>query len=201
MIRRAARQAMDCAQGRRPRSRYFTPLQSRTLVVEPPKDSMTMRDISIGIPGRSPRMTGAGARRVAAGFTLIEIMVVVVILGILAALVAPNVIRRIDDAQIAKAKQDIRNYETGLNLFRMDNFKYPNTEQGLQSLVTKPGDTTIRNWREGGYVQGMRKDPWGFDYHYDNPGTHGEYDLYTLGADGQEGGEGINADIGNWNIN
>ena len=137
----------------------------------------------------------------AAGFTLIEIMVVVVILGILAALVAPNVIRRIDDAQIAKAKQDIRNFETGLNLFRMDNFKYPNTEQGLGALVTKPSDPTIRNWREGGYVQGMRKDPWGFDYHYDNPGTHGEYDIYTLGADGQEGGEGINADIGNWNIN
>jgi general secretion pathway protein G len=134
------------------------------------------------------------------GFTLIEIMVVVVILGILAALVAPNVIRRIDDAQIAKAKQDIRSYETALNLFRMDNFKYPTTDQGLGSLVTKPSDTSVRNWREGGYISGMRKDPWGNDYHYQNPGSHGEYDLFTLGADGAEGGEGINADVGNWNI-
>ena len=138
--------------------------------------------------------------RRARGFTLIEIMVVVVILGILAALVAPNVIRRIDDAQIAKAKQDIRSYETALNLFRMDNFKYPTTDQGLGSLVTKPSDTSIRNWREGGYISGLRKDPWGNDYHYQNPGSHGEYDLFTLGADGAEGGEGINADVGNWNI-
>jgi general secretion pathway protein G len=134
------------------------------------------------------------------GFTLIEIMVVVVILGILAALVAPNVIRRIDDAQIAKARQDIRAYETALNLFRLDNFKYPTTDQGLQSLVQQPGDTTIRNWKPGGYIDGLRKDPWGNDYLYLNPGGKGkEYDLYTLGADGQEGGEGINADVGNWN--
>jgi general secretion pathway protein G len=134
------------------------------------------------------------------GFTLIEIMVVVVILGLLAAIVAPNVIRRIDDAQIAKAKQDIRSYETALNLFRMDNFKYPTTDMGLTALVTKPGDTSIRNWREGGYISGMRKDPWGNDYHYVSPGQHGEYDLFTLGADNQEGGEGTNADIGNWNV-
>lgn len=137
-----------------------------------------------------------------AGFTLIEIMVVVVILGLLAAIVAPNVIRRIDDAQIAKAKQDIRSFETALNLFRMDNFKYPSTEQGLQALVAQPNDPTIRNWKPGGYLSGgLRKDPWGNDYQYVNPGQHGlEYDLYTLGADGQEGGEGVNADIGNWNM-
>lgn len=137
-----------------------------------------------------------------AGFTLIEIMVVVVILGLLAAIVAPNVIRRIDDAQIAKAKQDIRSFETALNLFRMDNFKYPTTEQGLQALVVQPNDPTIRNWKPGGYLSGgLRKDPWGNDYQYRNPGQHGlEYDLYTLGADGQEGGEGVNADIGNWNL-
>jgi general secretion pathway protein G len=146
------------------------------------------------------RAREAGHGSAASGFTLIEIMVVVVILGILAALVAPNVIRRIDDAQITKAKQDIRNYETALNLFRMDNFKYPTTDQGLTALVTKPEDPSIRNWREGGYTQGLRKDPWGNDYHYQNPGSHGEYDLFTLGADGQEGGEGINADIGNWTI-
>ena len=137
-----------------------------------------------------------------AGFTLIEIMVVVVILGLLAAIVAPNVIRRIDDAQLAKARQDIRSFETALNLFRMDNFKYPTTEQGLQALVAQPNDPTIRNWKPGGYVSGgLRKDPWGNDYQYVNPGSHGlEYDLFTLGADGQEGGEGVNADIGNWNM-
>ncbi|MEY4933216.1 MAG: hypothetical protein RLZZ403_1536, partial [Pseudomonadota bacterium] len=104
------------------------------------------------------------------------------------------------DAQIAKARQDIRAYETALNLFRLDNFKYPTTDQGLQALVQQPGDTTIRNWKPGGYIDGLRKDPWGNDYLYLNPGSKGkEYDLYTLGADGQEGGEGINADVGNWN--
>ena len=138
--------------------------------------------------------------RMVRGFTLIEIMVVVVILGLLAAIVAPNVIRRIDDAQVAKAKQDIRSYETALNLFRMDNFKYPTSDMGLNALVAKPGDSSIRNWREGGYISGLRKDPWGNDYHYVSPGQHGEYDLFTLGADNQEGGEGINADIGNWDL-
>jgi general secretion pathway protein G len=138
--------------------------------------------------------------RLQRGFTLIEIMVVVVILGILAALVAPQIIRRVDDAQIAKARQDIRQFETALNLYRLDNYKYPTTDQGLQALVTKPNDSSIKNWKEGGYIDGMRKDPWGNDYHYAYPGTHGrEYDLYTYGADNQEGGEGTNADIGNWN--
>jgi general secretion pathway protein G len=134
------------------------------------------------------------------GFTLIEIMVVVVILGILAALVAPNVIRRIDDARVAKAQQDIRAYETALNLYRMDNFRYPTTEYGLESLVKRPTDPSIKNWKEGGYIDGLKKDPWGNDYIYIAPGTHGEFDLYTLGADGQPGGEGPDADIGNWNI-
>jgi general secretion pathway protein G len=141
-----------------------------------------------------------GRSKSAAGFTLIEIMVVVVILGILAALVAPNVIRRIDDARVTKARQDIRAYETALNLYRMDNFRYPTTEQGLEALVAKPVDPNIRNWKEGGYIDGMKKDPWGNDYAYLAPGTHGEYDLYTLGADGQPGGEGPDADIGNWDI-
>jgi general secretion pathway protein G len=135
-----------------------------------------------------------------AGFTLIEIMVVVVILGILAALVAPNVIRRIDDARVAKARQDIRAYETALNLYRMDNFRYPTTEQGLEALVKRPVDPNLRNWKEGGYIDSLKKDPWGNDYNYLAPGSHGDYDLYTLGADGQPGGEGQDADIGNWNI-
>jgi general secretion pathway protein G len=138
--------------------------------------------------------------RTARGFTLIEIMVVVVILGILAALVAPNVIRRIDDARITKAKQDIRAYETALNLYRMDNFRYPTTDQGLDALVKQPADPNIRNWKQGGYIQNLRKDPWGNEYNYISPGSHGEYDLFTLGADGQPGGEASDADIGNWNI-
>jgi general secretion pathway protein G len=144
---------------------------------------------------RSPVIPN-GAR----GFTLIEIMVVVVILGILAALVAPNVIRRVEDARITKAKQDIRAYETALNLYRMDNFRYPTTEQGLQALVTQPNDPNIRNWKEGGYIDGLKKDPWGNDYLYISPGTRGEFDLYTLGADGKPGGEGPDADIANWNV-
>lgn len=156
-----------------------------------------MPDLTLSAARRAKFRTAA--RRRAAGFTLIEIMVVVVILGILAALVAPNVFRRVDDARVTKAKQDIRGFETALNLYRMDNFKAPTTEQGLQALVTKPNDTTVRNWKEGGYISGMRKDPWGNDYHYQNPGSHGEFDIFTYGADGQEGGEGVNADIGNWN--
>lgn len=155
-------------------------------------DMTIVRLASIFLPARS--------RRAHRGFTLIEIMVVVVILGILAALVAPNVIRRIDDARVAKAQQDIRAYETALNLYRMDNFRYPTTDQGLLSLVTRPADPNIRNWKEGGYIDDLRKDPWGNDYLYIAPGTHGEYDLYTLGADGQPGGEGPDADIGNWSI-
>jgi len=146
----------------------------------------------------APRPTGRLAA--ARGFTLIEIMVVVVILGILAALVAPNVIRRIDDARVTAAKQDIRAYETALNLYRMDNFRYPTTEQGLEALVRQPTDPNIRNWKQGGYIDGLKKDPWGNDYLFISPGTRGELDLYTLGADGKPGGEGPDADIGNWNI-
>lgn len=153
------------------------------------------------MPPRLPAFPTA-ARVASAGFTLIEIMVVVVILGILAALVAPNVIRRVDDAQIAKVKQDMQSFETALNLYRLDNFKYPTTDQGLQALVAQPNDSTLRNWKPGGYLNGgLRKDPWGNDYHYAYPGTKGrEYDIYTLGADNQEGGEGTNADMGNWNV-
>jgi general secretion pathway protein G len=134
------------------------------------------------------------------GVTLIEIMVVVVILGILAALVAPNVMRRIDDAQITKVKQDMRAFETALSLYKMDNYKYPSTDQGLQALISQPNDPTVRNWKQGGYLGsgGLTKDPWQNDYKYAYPGQHGEYDIYTLGADGQEGGEGVNADRGNW---
>ena len=132
------------------------------------------------------------------GFTLIEIMVVVVILGILAALIAPNVISRIDDAQITKVKQDIRALESALKLYRLDNFRYPDTEQGLDALVTKPNDPNVRNWKPGGYLDRMPKDPWGNPYLYLNPGNNGEIDIYTMGRDGRPGGEGMDADIGNW---
>jgi general secretion pathway protein G len=137
----------------------------------------------------------------AGGFTLIEIMVVVIIIGLLAAVIVPQVISKVDDAKIAKTKSDIQALETALTMFRLDNSKYPTTEQGLQSLVTQPNDPTVRHWRAGGYIQRISKDPWGNDYQYAFPGQHGkEYDLFSLGADGQPGGEGIDADIGNWNI-
>jgi general secretion pathway protein G len=134
------------------------------------------------------------------GFTLIEIMVVVIILGILAAIVAPNVIGRIDDAQIARVNQDLRGIETALKFYKLDNFRYPDTEQSLDALVTRPADPSIKNWKTGGYLDRLPTDPWGNNYEYLNPGNHGEIDIYTLGRDGKPGGEGIDADIGNWDL-
>mgnify|MGYP001819395443 FL=1 len=133
-----------------------------------------------------------------AGFTLIEIMVVVIIIGILAAIVAPNVIGRVDDAQITKAKAELSNIENALKFYRLDNFAYPTTEQGLEALVTKPNDPNVRNWKPGGYLDRMPKDPGGNPYQYPNPGNNGEIDIDTLGRDGRPGGEGLDADIGNW---
>ena len=134
------------------------------------------------------------------GFTLIEIMVVVIIIGILAAIVAPNVIGRVDDAQITKAVAEISNIENALKFYPLDNFAYPTTEQGIEALVTKPNDPNVRNWKTGGYLDRMPKDPWGNPYLYLNPGINGEIDIYTLGRDGRPDGEGIDADIGNWTI-
>jgi general secretion pathway protein G len=132
------------------------------------------------------------------GFTLIEIMVVVVILGILAALIAPNVINRIDDAQSAKVRQDIRAIESALKLYRLDNFRYPTSDQGLQALVTPPDDS--RKGSAGGYLDRVPKDPWDRPYIYENPGKRGDFDIYTLGRDGVPGGDGPDADVGNWTI-
>ena len=134
------------------------------------------------------------------GFTLIEIMVVVIILGILAAIVAPNVIGRIDDAQAARVQQDLRGVESALKFYRLDNFTYPTSEQGLAALVTKPSDPNIKNWKSGGYLPRLPKDPWGNSYLYLSPGNNGEIDIYTLGRDGRPGGEGVDADVGNWDL-
>lgn len=137
------------------------------------------------------------------GFTLLEIIIVVFILSILAAIVAPRIIGRTDDARIAEAKIQIRNFETALKLFKIDNGFYPSTEQGLQALVEKPtiGETPTR-YREGGYLEQKKipLDPWGNPYIYLCPGLHGDYDLMSLGADGKEGGEGKDADIKSWEM-
>jgi len=136
-----------------------------------------------------------------AGFTLIEIMVVVVILGILAAIVVPKVMDRPDAARITKAKADIRAIQGALDLYKLDNYNYPSTDQGLEALVTKPsGNPEARNWKQGGYLDRLPKDPWGNPYQYLSPGSHGPVDIFTYGADGRPGGDGVNADIGNWSL-
>ncbi|GAA6131781.1 GspG family T2SS major pseudopilin variant XcpT [Halopseudomonas sabulinigri] len=142
------------------------------------------------------------ARAAQRGFTLIEIMVVVVILGILAAVVVPRVMDRPDQARTTKAQSDIRALESALNLYRLDNFNYPTTEQGLDALVRMPtGQNAPRNWRTGGYLDRLQKDPWGNDYQYQTPGRDGrQFDLYSLGADGSPGGTDANMDIGNWDL-
>jgi general secretion pathway protein G len=134
------------------------------------------------------------------GFSLIEIMVVVVILGILAALVVPKIISRPDEARIVKAKQDVLAIQNALDLYKLDNGFYPTTDQGLMALVEKPtSNPTPHDWKS--YLKSLPKDPWGRDYVYLNPGQHGEIDIFTYGSDGQPGGSGINSEIGNWNAN
>jgi general secretion pathway protein G len=133
------------------------------------------------------------------GFTLLEIMVVVVIIGLLVAAVAPNFIGQIDKAAVSRARTDIRSIETSLNLYRLDNFRYPNTSEGLQALVTNPGEASAPNWKQ--YLPRVPLDPWEQPYQYVSPGQRGgDFDVFTYGADRQEGGEGINADIGNWDL-
>ena len=134
------------------------------------------------------------------GFTLLEIIVVVAIIAILAAYIAPKVTGRVDDARISKAKSDIRILDSSLELYKLDNFVYPNNEQGLDALVNKPSGDNAKNWREGGYVKQLMKDPWGNDYQYSFPGSNGEFDVFSLGADAKVGGSGEAADIGNWNL-
>ena len=138
-------------------------------------------------------------RRHQSGFTLIEVMVVVVILGILAALIVPKIMSRPDEARAIAAKQDVAALAQALKLYRLDNRRFPSTEQGLQALVAKPAQAPVPdNWKSGGYLERLPLDPWGKPYQYLNPGLRGEIDIFSFGADGQAGGEGSDADIGNW---
>ncbi len=139
-------------------------------------------------------------RRLQHGFTLIEIMVVVAILAILGAAVVPMIIDRPEQARVVKAKSDIDVLEQSLELYRLDNFSYPSTEQGLEALIEQPtGDPEAANWKSGGYVKKLPKDPWGREYIYLSPGEGGDFDIITLGRDGSDGGESYDADISNWN--
>jgi general secretion pathway protein G len=135
-------------------------------------------------------------KRTQFGFTLIEVMVVVVILGILAAIVVPRIMDRPDEARKVKAQQDIRALEAALNLYRLDNYAYPSTDQGLEALSQKPVPDPPR-WKEGGYVDRLPMDPWQHPYQYLSPGSHGSIDIYSMGPDGQSG---TDDDIGNWTL-
>ncbi len=150
---------------------------------------------------RLPSRLVPGAWLSVSGFTFIEIMVVVAILAILAALVVPRIMGRTDEAKRTAAKVQIRNIEGALQLYKLDNGVYPSTEQGLKALVEKPTVGVIpKKWRPGGYLQKIPDDPWGNPYKYISPSPHGEYEIISLGTDGEVGGEGVNADITNWNL-
>ena len=135
------------------------------------------------------------------GFTLIEIMVVLIIIGLLAGIVVPKLMGRTEEAKRTKTAVQIKNLQSSLDLYKLDSGVYPSTDQGLQALVEKPAVGEIpNNWKEGGYIDKIPKGPWGSNYVYISPGVHGDYDLYSYGADGEEGGEGRNADIQSWNL-
>jgi len=135
----------------------------------------------------------------ARGFTLVEIMVVVVIIGILGALVVPKLLGRTGESRVTAARVDIATMMQALKLYKLDNQRYPTTEQGLNALITKPtGGPAANGWKAGGYIEKLPKDPWGAPYQYLSPGIHGEVDVFSFGADGQAGGTGEDADVGSW---
>jgi general secretion pathway protein G len=147
--------------------------------------------------GRSAQLVRS--RRAASGFTLIEIMVVIVILGVLAALVVPRVMSRPYEARAVAAKQDVASIMQALKLYRLDNQRYPSTEQGLMALVQKPSVSPVPlNWKS--YLERLPNDPWGKPYQFLNPGIRGEIDVFSFGADGQSGGTGVDADVGSWDL-
>lgn len=136
-----------------------------------------------------------------AGFSLLELMVVVVIMSILALVIMPRIIDRPDQARIARVQTDLSVLDSAVRLYRLDNFRYPTTEQGLRALVEQPGSDPIpQNWAANGYIDRLPKDPWGGEYQYLEPGIHGEFDIFTLGADGVAGGTGADSDIGTWSL-
>jgi general secretion pathway protein G len=142
-------------------------------------------------------MSSTLRRRAQRGFTLIEMMVVLAIIGVLAALIVPNVLGRADEARVTAARTDVANLMQALKLYKLDNQQYPSGEQGLAALVSKPAQEPVPNaWRN--YIEKLPQDPWGRPYQYLNPGVHGEVDVLSLGADGQPGGDGFNADVGSW---
>ncbi len=148
-------------------------------------------------PLATPRWACSAAHAVQRGFTLIELMVVLVIIGLLAALIVPNVLDRADDARVTAARTDISNLMQSLKLYKLDNQRFPTGEQGLQALVAKPTAGPIpNNWKP--YLEKLPSDPWGNQYQYVNPGVKGQVDVFSFGADGQSGGEGRDADIGSW---
>jgi len=133
------------------------------------------------------------------GFSLLELMVVVVIMSILALVIVPRIIDRPDQARAARVKADIATLGSAINLYKLDNLRFPTTEQGLQALVTAPlSEPVPQNFASGGYIDRLPKDPWGAEYKYLSPGVHGDFDIFTFGADGVSGGSGVNADIGSW---
>lgn len=133
------------------------------------------------------------------GFTLIEIMVVVIIIGVLSTLVLPRVLGRQEEAFQIKAQSDIRALGNALKLYKLDNYSYPTTDQGLESLVSNPGGN-VKNWKKGGYIDQLPGDPWGNSYQYLSPGQHGEFDIWSFGADGVQGGEAENRDVVSWTV-
>jgi general secretion pathway protein G len=148
-------------------------------------------------PSKTPALRLSARHYFATGFTLIELMVVLVIIGVLAALIVPNVLDRADDARVTAARTDVNNLMQALKLYKLDNQRYPTAAQGLQALLTKPGEGPVpANWKH--YLDKLPNDPWGRAYQYLNPGVHGEVDVLSFGADGQPGGEGKNADVGSW---